>query len=45
MNGLGTHTHTHTHTHTEREILFRHEKEGNPAICSGTDELRGHMFC
>ena len=30
------HTHTHTHTQTDtraqNEMLFTHEKEGNPAI-------------
>jgi len=33
------HTHTHTHTHTHNEILFCHEKAGNPDVCKNLDEL------
>ena len=31
--------------HIYKEILFCHEKEGNPAICKNVNELRGIMLC
>ena len=32
---------TYTHRHTHNEILFCHEKAGNPVVCKNLDELWG----
>ena len=31
------------YTHTHNEILFCHEKAGNPVVCKNLDELWGIM--
>ena len=33
---------TYIHIYTQNEILFSHEKEGNPAIFDNMDKRRGH---
>ena len=32
VSQIHRHAHAHTHTHGQNEMLFTHEKEGNPAI-------------